>query len=284
MSKIATLALMIALAAPLGLAQETSRAPGGRRTAQPTPTPSPAASQTAPQGTTTEQPSAARSLSDRVYALLAGWQLDPAASALNENQQQLGATAEFKGARGLQRAQQGSVDEGLNLLRDAAAAAPADPAPEFYRGEVLYWQKRQAEANRAWQAAVDRAAAIIQSNPGAARAHYYRGAALVRLQRPAEARTALQKARDGGFDGKLVTFQVALSHFVQEQWDLARQHLDTLASLDSRFAPLYFYRGLAWNKLDRKDNMINDLDQFVKLAPNAPDAATARALLSAYSR
>ena len=40
------------------------------------------------------------------------------------------------------------------------------------------------------------------------------------------------------------------------------------------------YRGLAEDKLGRKDNLINDLDQFVRLAPNSPEAETARAILS----
>ena len=37
-----------------------------------------------------------------------------------------------------------------------------------------------------------------------------------------------------------------------------------------------------WSKLGRKDNMLLDLDRFVKLAPSAPDVATAKAILSAY--
>jgi hypothetical protein len=47
---------------------------------------------------------------------------------------------------------------------------------------------------------------------------------------------------------------------------------------------MYYWRGMAWDKIGRKDNMLIDLDQFVKLAPNAPNAGKAQALLSAGRR
>ena len=44
----------------------------------------------------------------------------------------------------------------------------------------------------------------------------------------------------------------------------------------------YYYRGLTAGKLDRKDLLYNDLDRFVRMAPDAPEAAYARRLLAAF--
>jgi regulator of sirC expression with transglutaminase-like and TPR domain len=46
----------------------------------------------------------------------------------------------------------------------------------------------------------------------------------------------------------------------------------------------YYYRGLAYDKLGRKDLMVLDLDRFVKLAPGAPESERARAVLAGASR
>ena len=61
----------------------------------------------------------------------------------------------------------------------------------------------------------------------------------------------------------------------------AKNSFDDVHELDPRYAHLYFYRGLASEKLGRKDSLLADLDQFVKLAPNSPEAKTAKAILSA---
>ena len=66
---------------------------------------------------------------------------------------------------------------------------------------------------------------------------------------------------------------------MQENWKAAKSSFDAVHELDPRFAHLYFYRALAWDKLGRKDQAINDLDQFVRLAPNSNEAKTARAIL-----
>jgi regulator of sirC expression with transglutaminase-like and TPR domain len=79
-------------------------------------------------------------------------------------------------------------------------------------------------------------------------------------------------------------YQIGLSHAFSGSWEAARNVLGEVVELDPSFAHAYFYRGLSWDKLKRKDNMLVDLDRFVKLADNAPEASTARALLAAARR
>jgi tetratricopeptide (TPR) repeat protein len=215
---------------------------------------------------------------------LVAWETDKARDTLAAHEQAFAGDVTYQTALGMLRAEEGKTSDALAMLAGAAKADARDPAPEYYRGEVLYWLKKNGDAAKAWQTAADRAKAALAAAPDDARAAYYRGAALVRLQKTQEARQALQSAADHGYDPLLTTYQTGLSYFVEGQWTKAQDTLGAVLALESRFAYAYFYRGLAASKLGRKDSMINDLNQFVKLAPNAPDAGIAKSLLSAYSR
>ena len=174
-----------------------------------------------------------------------------------------------------------TVKEALAILDKQAKKNPKDPVSEFYRGEVLYWGKEPNKAKAAWKNANDRAATLTKKDPKDGCAQYYLGASFVRLVKPQEARKALIKAKKADFDPSMVDFQKGLSYFLERNWKSARDSFDAVYELDPRFAHLFFYRALAWEKLGQKDNYLVDLEQFVKLAPNSPEAKTAMALLSA---
>ena len=167
------------------------------------------------------------------------------------------------------------------ILDKQAKKNPKDPVSEFYRGEVLYWKREPDKAKAAWKNAHDRAKAQVSKNPKDARAQFYVGASMVRQENAVDARKALKKAAKHGFDQPMVDFQIGLSYLIEENWEAAKNSFDAVHELDPRYAHLYFYRGIAWDKLGHKANSLVDLDQFVKLAPNSPQAKTARALLAA---
>jgi tetratricopeptide (TPR) repeat protein len=171
------------------------------------------------------------------------------------------------------------VNQGLEILTTQAKKAPEDPVSEFYRGDVLNWIGKKDEAKQAWQNAKDRAAAAVKADSKNATARFYLGASLVRLNKPGEARKALKKAAKDGFDKPMVDFQIGLSYMLEDNWKAAKSSFDDVHELDPRYAHLYFYRALAWDKLGHKDRLFDDLDQFVKLAPNSPEAKTANAIL-----
>jgi tetratricopeptide (TPR) repeat protein len=207
-----------------------------------------------------------------------------AENLLTTNEQELGTTPEYRTALGYLRAAQGKGPESTDLLRAAAAAKPADPAPQFILGQVSYWRQKPADADTAWKAARSRATAQVEALPTDARAQYYLGAAKVRLKQFGQARTALEQARAAGFDPVLVDYHTGLSHILEEHWQLAVESFDKVIAADSKFAHAYFYRGQAFGKLDRKDKMLVDLDLFVKLAPSAPEATIARANIAGAQR
>lgn len=221
----------------------------------------------------------AERIADRALALLAGWKVKAAENLLAANEQELGSTPEYRAALGYLRAAQGKWDEATTLLRGAAADKPSDPTPQYYLGETMSWQQKPADADAAWKAARARATAQVEASTADARATYYLGAARARLKQFGLARTALEQARTLGFDPVLADYQTGLSYILEERWQLAVESLDKVIAKDAKFAHAYFYRGLAYGKLDRKDKMLVDMDVFVKLAPRAPEAAIARLYL-----
>jgi tetratricopeptide (TPR) repeat protein len=228
---------------------------------------------------------AAETLENDALARLAAWKTNAARQLLDRKREQLGETPQFAVAKGFLQAQDGAPDEALSTLAQAAAALPKDPAPAYLRGEVLYsWKDRLADAQSAWKDARARAEAVLKTSPDDPRARYYLGAALVRLQAYGDARTALDAALSGGFDPVLVSYQRGLSFAFSKQWEAAIQAFDDVLSRDDRFAYAYYFRGLSQKQRGRTDKMLNDLDRFVALASNAPDADTAKALLSAAGR
>ena len=225
-----------------------------------------------------KQESATR-LADQTIPKLAAWQTDQAKAELESKPGELGDTASFKTAWGFLRAVEGKPDEGLGILSDASKADAKNPAPEFLRGEVLSWQKKSGEATAAYQRAADRATSCLAAQPNDARALYYLGAANVRLKKFDAARSKLEAALKAGYDRALVKYQIGLSYAFEKKWEAAKAAFDESIQANSGFAHAYFYRGRVWKELKRTDEMLRDMDRFVKLAPNAPEAPIARSIL-----
>jgi regulator of sirC expression with transglutaminase-like and TPR domain len=78
--------------------------------------------------------------------------------------------------------------------------------------------------------------------------------------------------------------QIGVTRAFQQQWAPAVEQLNRAIEMDSGLAYAYYYRGLAAEKVGRKDLLINDLERFLALAPNAPEAERARAVLNAARR
>jgi tetratricopeptide (TPR) repeat protein len=121
----------------------------------------------------------------------------------------------------------------------------------------------------------------VVKTPDDARANFYLGATQVRLKEYAPARTALAKAKEKGFSAAMVDYQVGLSFALEHKWQEAKTALDQSIAANSGFAPAYFYRARVWKELKRTDEMMLDLDRFLKLAPTALEAPIAKSLLAA---
>jgi len=232
----------------------------------------------------------AQLVADRAIADLAAWKNQSARNYLQKQKAKYGTTPQFQTAWALLEIQEGAdgkkalVTSGETNLSKMSKTPSVDAVAAYFYGEILYQQKKREEANAAWQAAAKSAAAAVKADPTDATAQFYLGAALVRVKRFEEARTALRLAVRGGFDEPMVNHQIGLSYLFAEKWKEAKDAFDLGLSVDPRYAPMYFYRAMAWDKLGRKADMLIDLDQYVKLAPNGPDAGFAKAVLKSSGR
>ena len=258
-------ALALSISVPTARAQETA----------PVPTPSP---------TATPAPPTPSEIARGAGKKLDAFQATEARAALEPLVSQAGANVDVAIALGRLLEQEKRYDESAGVLRKAAEAAPADGRIPLWRGETLLRARRTADANASFQKAADLAAAATAARPEDAGAFLVQGSALSRLRRYDEAMAALGKARelDGGSPATL--YQMGATRAFQQSWADAVTLLTQSLEKDTGMALAYYYRALAHEKLGRKDLMIIDLDRFVKVAPTAPEAERARALLAAASR
>lgn len=228
----------------------------------------------------------AKEVANAAIAQLAGWQNQAARKTLQAKKAKFGNTPEFKTAWALLETQEAAGSEksaataGAKSMSQIAKGANADPAALYWEAELLYQQSKNKEALAAWQATSTRAAEIVNADPTDATAQFYLGASLVRQKKYDPALKALRLAVRGGFDEAMVNQQIGFIYLYQQKWQEAKNAFDVGLSVNPRFAPMYYWRAMAWDKLGRKDNLLLDLDQFVKLAPNAPEAGKAKAILS----
>lgn len=198
--------------------------------------------------------------------------LDPVAGRAESN-------AGVAAALGRVLDQEKKYGEAISRLRKATELAPSDPAPHVYLGEVLLHDRKSGEADAAFR----KAAELAQAQGGQS-GDYYLGVARQRLRQYDEAVASLEKARGADPGNALIPYQIGVTRAFQEQWQPALDHLNKAVEMDSGLAYAYYYRGLAAEKLGRKDLLINDMERFVALAPNAPEAERAKAILRAAKR
>ena len=171
--------------------------------------------------------------------------------------------------------QEKKYGEAEGQLRKATELAPSDPAPWVYLGEAQLRQGKSGEA------AFRKAADLAQAK-GGADAAFYLGIAQYRLGNYDQAVSTLGGARAS--NSALVPFQIGVARSFQKNWAAAAEQLDRAIEMDSGLAYAYYYRALAQQGLGRNDRLINDLQRFVALAPNAPEAERAKSILSAMKR
>lgn len=226
-------------------------------------------------------PTDAEKVGDEALARLAAWKTSAAESYLETKREEFESTAEYRTAAAVLTAESGDREKALQELNQVSKTTSGDPAPAYWRGEVLYWQKSMDQAYDSWDEALRRASAAVEKDPTNARAQYYLGASLIRDKRFDDARKPLKKAKRLGFDPVLANYQLGLSFAFAESWQQAIDAFDAVLAEQETFAPAYFYRGIAWGETSRPDKMVADMERFVELAPQAAEADRARSIVRA---
>jgi tetratricopeptide (TPR) repeat protein len=180
--------------------------------------------------------------------------------------------------------QEKKYGEAVTEISKAAQAAPADPAPQFYLGEVLQRMRRTGEASAAFSKAARLARTELGSGGDNAAALYYLGASQRWLKQYDDAAANLVKAHEANPSDPQPLFELGLTRALQQRWADAVAQLTSAVKLDSGLAYAYYYRALAQDKLGHKDQLVLDMERFLKLAPQAPEAQTAAAIVRAARR
>lgn len=224
-------------------------------------------------------------VANEAIAQLAGWENAAARKTLQSKKGKLGSTSEFKTAWSLLEAHE-AYEKGKSSdatfpknMSKMAKNDSADPVASYWEAELLYLQGKSREALAAWQTTSARAQKAAKKDATDATAQFYLGASLVRQKKFEPALTALRLAVRGGFDEAMVNQQIGFVYLFQQKWQDAKKAFDIGLAVNPRFAPMYYWRAMAWDKLGRKDNFMIDLDQYVKLSPKGPEAGKARAVL-----
>lgn len=185
-------------------------------------------------------------------------------------------------ARGRVLEQRGDYDAAKKQFQRASELDEKNPAPMLFLGDTHAYASERSSANEAYAKAEARARGLVDSKSDDPEALYYLGLAQQRQKRFAEAAGTLEKARELRPKDSAILYQLGATRFYQEQFQSAFDLLSEALEQNSGIAYAYYYRGLAAAKLGRKDLTYNDLDRFVKMAPAAPEADTARQLLASF--
>ncbi len=212
-----------------------------------------------------------------VEGKLGRFQTGEARSTVQRFADQAGSNAYVAMAMGRVLEQEKKYGEAEGQLRKATELAGNDPAPFVYLGEVYLRQRNDGAANEAFRKAAD----LARSKSGSDSA-YYLGVAQQRLRQYDEAISTFQGARAP--EPALIPYQIGVTQAFKENWAAAAEQLGKAIEMDSGLAYAYYYRGLAQEKMGRKDLLINDMERFLTIAPNAPEADRAKAILRAVKR
>jgi len=216
---------------------------------------------------------------------LLAWQTGEARAALEPVKGAAATDAAVAAALAQTLVQEKKYSDAVAQLEAAARLAPADPAVQVALGDVYLLVKRTSDANAAFGKAAALAGEAVAKNAGDVHALFQLARAQQRLKQLDKAAAAFSRVVEasGGNDATAL-FELGVTQSFQGRWQEAFDTLSKALDKNKGIAYAYYYRGLAAEKLGRKDVLINDMGRFLYLAPNAPEASRAQAILNAAKR
>jgi len=173
-----------------------------------------------------------------------------------------------------------NYDEGVAKLK-AAAKKSDDPLVSLALGDALLTMRKRGQASSVFEQTSELATARLTAKPTDKKARFALGAAQRRLKQYDEAISNLNQAKTADAGNPRIPFELGMTKMSQGDNQAAFDALSQAIDLYSGYAYAYYYRALAANQINRKDIMVNDLDRFLALAPNAPEASKAQRILQA---
>lgn len=163
----------------------------------------------------------------------------------------------------------------------AASKRSDDPLILISLGDSYGYAKDRGMADSAYSQAAKQAEAELAEKPGSENALLALGIAQQRLKSYDQAVGTLTQAQSKDPNNERIPFELGLTQMLRGDNQAGFDHLSRAVELNSGYAYAYYYRALAADKIGRKDITVNDLDRFLRLAPNAPEAEKAARILQA---
>ncbi len=178
-------------------------------------------------------------------------------------------------------AQSGDLQGAILQLRAAVLLAPAEPSARLALGEAYLGTRQVAEAMDEFRRARDLAAARADAAPREPGPLILLGASLQRLGDAAGSIRALERAvaLDGANPEAL--YRLGTAELLGGKWADAVAALSGALAVDDAIAPAHFSRALAASRIGNGELVVDDMRRFLELAPDAPEAAQARAVVAA---
>lgn len=216
---------------------------------------------------------------------LVGWQTKEAREALEAVKDKASGNAAVAAALAKVLVQERKYPDAVKQMEAAAKLQPADPALQVALGDSYLLVKRSADAGAAFKRAATLAGDAVKKDAKDLQALFNLALAQQRLREfdKAAANFARLVEASQGNDAP-VLYELGVTQAFQGKWQEAADALTKALEKNKGLAYGYYYRGLAAEKLGRKDLLINDMSRFLALAPSAPEASRAQAILNAAKR
>jgi tetratricopeptide (TPR) repeat protein len=193
--------------------------------------------------------------------------------------------AEARCVLGLSLLGQNKFKDSETVVRNVLNAAPEDVEANYVLGLSLLGQEKLKEAEQAILKADKAMPEIDPKYPDDAR-RARAGAIRIGLARVYMEQNQLDKAGDAlsraekiqPKDPDLYYYRGILDAHRKDYAAVARD-MDKTIELDPKRAEAYYYAGIAYNQIKKPDRMVERFQLFLKIAPDAPEAAKVRALL-----
>lgn len=216
---------------------------------------------------------------------LASWQTEEAKKALEPIKDKVKTNPSVALAWGQVLVQEKKYADAAKLLKEAAKTAPKDPAIQVNLGEVYQLAKKSTEASKAFRKAKELAEEALKKDEEDATARLQLALAHRGLKELDQAAANLEKlVLQGQGADPMVLYHLGVTLLLQKKWQQAYDALDKALEINKGLAYGYYYRGLAAEKLRKNDVLVNDMGRFLHLAPKAPEASRAEAILAAVKR
>lgn len=175
--------------------------------------------------------------------------------------------------------------EAEGVLREALKADSSNVQARYYLGLSLLQQGRPDDAlNEFKKVHGDLAKWDQWTRPPVPNEYQIQlaiGREQIGLKQFDEAWRSLESARIEDSSSSEIYLYRGVYYLDQKKYQEATRELEKAINLDSKNAYAYYYTGIAYSESGHPDKMIGPLQSFLKLAPDAAEAAKARSMIKA---